>query len=66
MDKFYNDKRNVFSSNKYSIYDDKNYKLFVHVPKLKSYRGMFTVLYTFVELTYLFFFLHISLQQFIA
>ena len=41
MDKFYNDKFNVFSSNKYIKNDKNNDKLSVHVPKLKSYRGMF-------------------------
>ena len=55
MDKFYNDNFNVFSSNKYIENYKTNDELSVFVPKLKSYRGMFRVLYTFVDLTYLIF-----------
>ena len=44
MDKFYNDRLNVFSSNKYIKSNKTNNKLSVYVPKLKSYKGMFRVI----------------------
>ena len=48
MDKFYNDRLKVFSSNKYIKIKKTNNKLSVYVPKLKSYKGMlrFFFIYT--------------------
>ena len=43
MDKYYNDARKVFSSNKFSITHEKNTQLVVHAPKLKFYKGMLKV-----------------------
>ena len=43
MDKYYNDEHKVFSSNKFSMTDEKNTQLFVYTPKLKFYKGMFKV-----------------------
>ena len=55
MDKYYNDKRNVFSSNKFSKNEEKTTELFVDVPKLKSYRGMFKLfLYFSIKCVYYF------------
>ena len=50
MDKYYNDKRNVFSSTKFSKNNEKTTELFVDVPKLKSYRGMFKLFLYFSKL----------------
>ena len=49
MDKYYNDARKVFSSNKFSITHEKNTQLVVHAPKLKFYKGMLKV---FLKLLY--------------
>ena len=48
MDKFYNDKRKIFSSNNFNNNNNNNKandELFVYVPKLKSYKGMFRVFF---------------------
>ena len=47
MDKFYNDRLKVFSSNKYIKIKKTNNKLSVYVPKLKSYKGMFKVFFIY-------------------